>query len=463
MKAITVALFLPLLTLGLAHAYTVKKGDTLYSLARANNLKVEELRRLNNLGTESIRIGQELRLSAREPLPLTVRTPVPPVPLKYPESEAPVKPVSTTQPVSPVKPPAPVKAPVTSNPAQPARPASGGFTLTPPSAEPLPPVAAPPRPSTSNPGTASPVKPSPVKPTLPQPSATAPRPTTKPVPAAAIPVRSGSSFEVGGVSVALPTELSMGDAFIVKLSGKAAAQATVRFPSEIGEDVRQPNEVLTPFGAAGVYVAPGRVVLGKKTPVIVEIRVAQEVVRAIVPLRNQARGAVVALKLAPLVAKKLTDPGKAAEDEMVNQGYFARGAPLWTRPFVAPLDRPPLRGSFGQSRTYVAGGPVAYHYGADYPAALGSPVRAVNDGKVLIAGQFPVRGGLVMIDHGGGVTSLYFHQSKVQVHVGEQVSRGQVIGQVGTTGISEGPHLHLEIRVRGEATQPENWINRLWP
>ena len=465
MKAFTVALLLPLLTLGLAHAYTVKKGDTLYSLARANNLKVEELRRLNNLGTDSISIGQQLRLSATEPL---IKAPAPanaPGQFASPPAGAvtppPAKAPVTSNSAQPVKPAAPVKAPVTSKPPQPVKPAPGGFTLTPPSTEPLPPVAAPPspvRPSTVKPSTVTPstVKPSPVKPT---PSTVTPRPA----PVAAIPVRSGSSFEVGGVSVVLPTELSMGDAFIVKLSGKAAAQATVRFPSEIGEDVRQPNEVLTPMGAAGVYLVPGRVVLGKTTPVIVEIRVGEEAVRAIIPLRNQAKGAVVALKLAPAVAKKLTDPGKAAEDEMVNQGYFARGAPLWTRPFVAPLDRSPLRGSFGQSRTYVAGGPVLYHYGADYPAPKGTPIRAVNDGKVLIAGQFPVRGGLVMIDHGGGVTSLYFHQSKVLVHVGEQVSRGQVIGQVGTSGISEGPHLHLEIRVRGEATQPENWINRLWP
>ena len=218
-----------------------------------------------------------------------------------------------------------------------------------------------------------------------------------------------------------------------------------------------------PSGAAGVYVVPGRVVLGKTTPVIVEITVGGEVVRGIIPLQPKPGGAVVQLHLSPKVAAKLTDPGKAAEDAMVNKAYLNRGQPLWTKPFAAAVPNPPIPGSFGQSRTYTPGSPVAYHYGADYPAKLGTPIRAVNDGTVVIAGTYPVRGGLVMIDHGGGVSSLYFHQSRVLVKVGQAVKRGDVIGQVGTTGLSEGPHLHLEIRVRGEATQPADWINRLWP
>ena len=374
---------LTLLSLGLAGAYTVQKGDTLYSLARANNLTVQELRTLNNLSSDALEIGQVLRFSASEPLP---------------------------------------------TPPRPAPPASNGVTITPPAA--------------------------PAPAAVPAPQAPKPAPVV---------VRSGSAFSLAGVSVALPEELSMGDAFIVRLTGNGAQGARVSFPSEIGEDVRRPNETLIPFGAAGVYVVPGRVVLGKTTPVIVEIRVGVQVVRAIIPLRARAKTAVVPLKLSAPVAAKLTDPGKAAEDALVNKAYENRGQPLWTKPFAAAVPAGPLPGSFGQSRTYVAGGPVDYHYGADYPAKLGTPIKAVNDGVVVIAGMYPVRGGLVMIDHGGGVSSLYFHQSKVLVKPGQKVSRGEVIGQVGTTGISEGPHLHLELRVRGEATNPADWFNRVWP
>ena len=61
------------------------------------------------------------------------------------------------------------------------------------------------------------------------------------------------------------------------------------------------------------------------------------------------------------------------------------------------------------------------------------------------------------------MTSLYFHQRRVTVKVGQTVRRGEKIGEVGSTGLSTGPHLHLELRVRGEGTDPAGWMNRLWP
>ncbi|WP_306468313.1 LysM peptidoglycan-binding domain-containing M23 family metallopeptidase [Deinococcus alpinitundrae] len=423
MKATSFALALSLSLLGLGGAYTVQKGDTLYSLARANNLKVEDLRRLNNLSSDALAVGQVLRLSAGEARPPAANTATP----------------------SPIKPnPVPPKS-VASSAATKPLPAPSGFTLTPPTSTPRTPTTSTPTPAPPKAVSAAPESP-------PKPPVTVP-----------ITVRTGSRFEVGGVGVTLPEQLGMGDAFSVRLTGPGAQSAAVRFPSELGEDVRQPGETLTPSGAAGVYVVPGRVVLGKTTPVIVEIAVGGEVVRGIIPLRPKPGGPVVKLHLSPTVAAKLTDPGKAAEDALVNKAYLNRGQPVWTRPFAAAVPNPPIPGSFGQSRTYTSGSPVAYHYGADYPAKLGTPIHAVNDGTVVIAGTYPVRGGLVMIDHGGGVSSLYFHQSRILVKVGQAVKRGDVIGQVGTTGLSEGPHLHLEIRVRGEATQPADWINRLWP
>ncbi|AZI42618.1 LysM peptidoglycan-binding domain-containing protein [Deinococcus psychrotolerans] len=409
MKATLFTVSLALLLLGAAGAYTVKKGDTLYSLARDNNLKVEDLRRLNNLTSDNLALGQQLRLSTAERLPA---------------------------------------APPAASPKPAATPPSG-FTLTPPPADPVKPTEKP---------VGKPAAPPTAPPTLIVSKALPPTPSSPP-----ITIRSGSTFKVGDVEIKLPSQLSMGDAFIIKLTGGDAEKVKVSFPSELSEDVRQPNEVLTPSGAAGVYVVPGRVVLGKTTPVIVEIKLESEVVRGIIPLTSKARGPVVKLQLSPQVAKKLTDPGKAAEDAMVNKAYLNRGLPLWVKPFAAPLPNPVIPGSFGQSRTYTPGSPVTYHYGADFPAKLGSSIKAINDGTVVIAGTYPVRGGLVMIDHGGGISSLYFHQSKILVKVGQSVKRGDVIGKVGTSGISEGPHLHLEVRVRGEATNPADWIDRLWP
>ncbi|ADV67871.1 M23 family metallopeptidase [Deinococcus maricopensis] len=267
---------------------------------------------------------------------------------------------------------------------------------------------------------------------------------------------------VGGVTVRTPTSLRAGEAFTVRLSGTDAARATVRFPSEVGEDVRAPNEALTPFGAAGEYSVLGRVVLGKTTPVTYEIKVGDATLRGSIPVTGLSQR-VQNLNLPPNISKKLTDPGKAAEDAAVNKAYERRTPQAWTRPFQPALRTSAVASSFGQPRTYVAGGPVLYHYGLDYPARTGTPVTAVNDGTVVLAGTYPVRGGLVVIDHGAGVTSLYFHQSKLLVKVGQKVTRGQQIGLVGTTGLSNGPHLHLELRVRGEATDARDWYNRLLP
>lgn len=274
---------------------------------------------------------------------------------------------------------------------------------------------------------------------------------------------STGSLKVGAVTVKIPTRLKGGQAFSVVLSGEGAAAATVRFPSELAENVRRPNEMLTPYGAADIYTVPGRVVLGQSKPVLVEIKVGDNTERRSIPVTPEAKNAVQHLNLPPATSQKLKDPGKEAEDALVNTNYERRTQPQWTRPFAQPLDKLTVTSSFGSARTYTAGGPVVYHYGADYPAKTGTPIHAVNDGTVVIAGNYPVRGGFVMIDHGGGISSLYFHQSKVTAKVGQVLRRGDTIGLVGATGLAAGAHLHLEIRVRGEATNPSDWFGKLWP
>lgn len=342
---------------GAAGAYTVKSGDTLYSIARASGTTVAELTRLNGLSGTAISVGQSLRL---------------------PGEAAPARPLSPPLPEDQLRP-------------------------TPPTAR------------------------------------------------------------ISGVNVTAPASLRMGDAFVLRLSGARAGEATVRFPSEVGEDVRDPNEVLRPFGAAGEYLVLGRVVLGKNTPVVYEVRVGDDLVRGRIPVLGlDVR--IQHLNLPPKISGVLKDPKRAAEDAAVEAAYALRTPQLWSRPFAPALATgKATSSSFGQPRTYVAGGPVAYHYGTDYPAPTGTPVLAVNDGKVILAGTYPVRGGLVVLDHGAGLTSLYFHQSRVVVKPGQKVTRGQKLGEVGTTGLSAGPHLHLELRVRGEATHPAGWMNRLWP
>jgi len=279
---------------------------------------------------------------------------------------------------------------------------------------------------------------------------------------AAAPVRP-SAASVAGLSITVPAQLRMGDAFVVRLSGARVTEAVVQFPSEIGEDVRQPNERLAPLPVAEGAMVLGRVVLGKTTPLRYQVTVGKDTVTGEIPVSGSVAG-IQKLNMPSSITKKLVDPARTAEEVQVERAYTLRTPPVWTRPFAAPLTVPPrIATVFGQSRTFSSGGPVQYHYGTDYLAPVGTPIHAINDGTVVLVGQFPVRGGLVVIDHGAGLLSMYFHQSKTLATMGQLVRRGDVIGQVGSTGVSNAPHLHLELRVRGEAVQPTEWLNRTWP
>jgi murein DD-endopeptidase MepM/ murein hydrolase activator NlpD len=103
-------------------------------------------------------------------------------------------------------------------------------------------------------------------------------------------------------------------------------------------------------------------------------------------------------------------------------------------------------------------GRPAMHTGLDFRAAMGDPVRATANGKVVSAGWAGGSGRMVEIDHGNGLSTRYGHLSEIGVKVGEPIKIGQVIGQVGSSGRSTGPHLHYETRIDGEAVDPQKFL-----
>jgi murein DD-endopeptidase MepM/ murein hydrolase activator NlpD len=103
-------------------------------------------------------------------------------------------------------------------------------------------------------------------------------------------------------------------------------------------------------------------------------------------------------------------------------------------------------------------GRPAMHTGLDFRAAMGDPVRATANGKVVSSGWAGGYGRMVEIDHGNGLSTRYGHLSEVGVKVGDQIKIGQVIGAVGSTGRSTGPHLHYETRIDGEAVDPQKFL-----
>ncbi len=112
---------------------------------------------------------------------------------------------------------------------------------------------------------------------------------------------------------------------------------------------------------------------------------------------------------------------------------------------------------FGVRRDPFLGTP-AMHTGLDLRGEKGEPVHATADGKVAIAGRDGGYGNLIEIDHGHGLSTRYGHLSEIDVKVGQRVHIGQVIGKIGSTGRSTGPHLHYETRINGEPVNPQKFL-----
>ncbi|MDX2232692.1 MAG: M23 family metallopeptidase [Leptolyngbyaceae cyanobacterium bins.349] len=137
---------------------------------------------------------------------------------------------------------------------------------------------------------------------------------------------------------------------------------------------------------------------------------------------------------------------------------------FWTGKFLRP-NQGPLTSGYGIRRYY--NGVFAkdyYHRGIDYAGPTGSPVVAPAAGRVALVGRvaqgFKLHGNTIGLDHGQGVTSIYLHLSRINVKEGDMVQAGQVIGAVGSTGASTGPHLHWGLYVNGLSVDPAPWRDR---
>jgi hypothetical protein len=125
--------------------------------------------------------------------------------------------------------------------------------------------------------------------------------------------------------------------------------------------------------------------------------------------------------------------------------------PLWHQPFILPLEGR-ISSGYGQVRIINQGAP-SHHNGIDIPAETGTAVKAMNDGVIRLAERLLAHGNIVIIDHGMDLSSSYLHLDSIAVQEGQKVSRGDVIGAVGDTGFSTGPHLHWEVNL---GLQPMN-------
>ncbi len=125
--------------------------------------------------------------------------------------------------------------------------------------------------------------------------------------------------------------------------------------------------------------------------------------------------------------------------------------------FVRPVEGP-VSSAFGWRNLSVAGN--RFHGGVDFAAATGTPVVAARGGRVAHAGWSGAYGYVVFVDHEGGWQTRYAHLSRIDVRLGDVVRQGSVLGAIGSTGASTGPHLHFEVRHDGRALDPLGFVPR---
>ncbi len=156
---------------------------------------------------------------------------------------------------------------------------------------------------------------------------------------------------------------------------------------------------------------------------------------------------------------ELLDPAVAEYELQVVTPLYALFTPtqLWHAPFLLPAQGP-ITTEFGEVRAYNDGPFNSWHNGLDIGADEGAPIIAPARGRVVYTGKLPIKGNYTVIEHGLGILTCYFHQSQILVTVGQTVQPGDLIGRVGTTGLSTGAHLHWEVRVQGIPVSPWQWV-----
>lgn len=243
----------------------------------------------------------------------------------------------------------------------------------------------------------------------------------------------------------LPREVRQGQTF--RLRVRSGSQVTVRFL----------NQRYAVRGESLLIAVPRLHPEGTYT---IAFDAAGSSYSARLPVRAVEKGRQ-ALTLSPDTAA-LLQPDKIAA-ELARLTDLCKSGPaeqLWQSTWKKPVDSNRITTIFGIRRSYNGGPYRSYHEGLDYGAPTGTPVFAPAPGVVALAEALFVRGNAVVLQHGLGVCSGYWHLSRIAVKPGQRVEAGDLIGYVGSTGLSTGPHLHFEVRVHGVPTDPAAWLVR---
>lgn len=282
-------------------------------------------------------------------------------------------------------------------------------------------------------------------------------------------------------NLANPNQLSVGQVLEVSAQPASAAQrltnlpapfTLVRLPSKViqGQAFRvrveaAGNPVEVSFIGAN-YKVEGRDLLLAIDPLqkpggyTLELRSGSSSYKTTLEVAEANRGRQ-ALQLDQKTLNLLQPKKEKAElNRLLSICQADQGPQTWAAPWKKPISSNRITTNYGMRRSYNGGPYRTYHEGIDYAAPQGTKVFAPAPGVVALAEPLFVRGNGIVIQHGLGVCSGYWHLSKILVKPGQRVNTGDLIGLVGTTGLSTGPHLHFEIRVQGIPTDPDPWYLR---
>lgn len=166
------------------------------------------------------------------------------------------------------------------------------------------------------------------------------------------------------------------------------------------------------------------------------------------------------------VPEDYLDKDVIAEEDAYLASILTQKSPEkhWEGRFQYPVDEPCVNSQFGQRRDYNNGGLFFYHTGLDFAVcAPNLNIYAPAGGEVVLAEELTIKGKAILIDHGWGVFSGYWHLSEFDVSVGDFVQPGDLLGLIGNTGRSAGPHLHFEIDISGIPVNPMTWLTQEFP
>ena len=254
-----------------------------------------------------------------------------------------------------------------------------------------------------------------------------------------------------------PLEVRPGQVFIVAVDAANASAASVALGGQFVSLAREgdrfyailPVAFAQPEGPLPIIVAVADMNGDLAVQQLVEVQV------------RAGDFAVEPVQLDPALSR-LLDPDVVAEDRALRESVQRVRSPerLWDGYFRVPADGV-ITSTFGLRRAYNGAEPTDYHSGIDFAAPLGTEVVAANAGVVAWTGETERRGRGVIIDHGHGVFSSYWHLASIGTTPGAPVAPGTIIGRMGNTGLSTGSHLHWEITVYGVPVDPLPWLREL--